>query len=93
MPKEATAKAEDLNVGGVSGQRLRSFLDRIERLEAEKKALSDDIRDIYAEAKAVGFDSKILRKVYKLRLMNTEKRREEQELLDLYCAAVQLELF
>lgn len=93
MPKEATAKAEDLNVGGVSGQRLRSFLDRIERLESEKKALSDDIRDIYAEAKAVGFDSKILRKVYRLRLMNAEKRREEQELLDLYCAAVQLELF
>lgn len=93
MSKEATKKTETLNVGGVSGERLRSYLDRIERLEAEKKALSDDIRDIYAEAKAVGFDSKILKKVYKLRLMNTEKRREEQELLELYCAAVQLELF
>jgi uncharacterized protein (UPF0335 family) len=79
------------DIGGVSGQRLRSYLDRIERLETEKKALADDIKDIYAEAKAVGFDSKILRKVYRLRLMDTEKRREEEELLELYKAAVGIE--
>lgn len=85
---EANENAETKDIGGVSGQRLRSYLDRIERLEAEKKALADDIKDIYAEAKAVGFDSKTLRKVYKLRLMNTDKRREEEELLDLYKAAV-----
>lgn len=82
-----------IDVGGVSGQRLRSFLDRIERLESEKKALADDIRDIYAEAKATGFDPKIIKKCYKLRLMNAEKRREEKELLELYASALQLELF
>jgi uncharacterized protein (UPF0335 family) len=90
-PVEANQNADVKDIGGVSGQRLRAYLDRIERLEAEKKALAEDIKDIYAEAKAVGFDSKTLRKVYRLRLMNTEKRREEEELLDLYMAAVGLE--
>lgn len=88
---EANENVETKDIGGVSGQRLRAYLDRIERLETEKKALAEDIKDIYAEAKAVGFDSKTLRKVYRLRLMNTEKRREEEELLDLYMAAVGLE--
>jgi uncharacterized protein (UPF0335 family) len=90
-PAQANENTETKDIGGVSGQRLRTYLDRIERLEAEKKALADDIKDIYAEAKAVGFDSKTLRKVYRLRLMNTEKRREEEELLDLYKAAVGIE--
>ncbi|MCB1559270.1 MAG: DUF2312 domain-containing protein, partial [Alphaproteobacteria bacterium] len=54
----------------------------------EKKALADDIKDIYAEAKGVGFDPKIMRKVLRLQKMETEKRREEEELLDLYKAAV-----
>jgi uncharacterized protein (UPF0335 family) len=94
-PVEANQNADvkDIakDIGGVSGQRLRTYLDRIERLEAEKKALAEDIKDIYAEAKAVGFDSKTLRKVYRLRLMNTDKRREEEELLELYKAAVGLE--
>ena len=88
---EANENNDTKDIGGVSGQRLRSYLDRIERLEAEKKALAEDIKDIYAEAKAVGFDSKTLRKVYRLRLMNTEKRHEEEELLELYKAAVGLE--
>ena len=89
--RQANENTDAKDIGGVSGQRLRSYLDRIERLEAEKKALADDIKDIYAEAKAVGFDSKTLRKVYRLRLMNTDKRREEEELLELYKAAVGLE--
>ena len=79
---------EEKDIGGVSGKRLRGYLDRIERLEEEKKGIADDIKDIYAEAKGVGFDAKILRKVYMLRKMNTDKRREEEELLDLYKAAV-----
>lgn len=81
------------NVGGVSGERLKSFIERIERLEEEKSGLGDDIKDIYAEAKGVGFDTKIIRKVIRLRKMDSEKRREEQEILELYCSAVQLELF
>ena len=79
---------EEKDIGGVSGKRLRGYLDRIERLEEEKKGIADDIKDIYAEAKGVGFDAKILRKVYMLRKMNTDKRREEEELLELYKAAV-----
>ncbi|MDD3021635.1 MAG: DUF2312 domain-containing protein [Alphaproteobacteria bacterium] len=76
------------DVGGVAGKRLKSFLDRVERLEEEKKALADDIKDIYAEAKGVGFDPKIMRKLLRLQKMETEKRREEEELLDLYKAAI-----
>jgi len=72
----------------VSGARLKSFLERIERLEEEKKALSEDIRDVYAEAKGTGFEPKIMRKIISLRKANVEKRREEQELLDLYMSAI-----
>lgn len=72
----------------VSGARLKSFLERIERLEEEKKAMSEDIRDVYAEAKGTGFEPKIMRKIISLRKTNLEKRREEQELLDLYMAAI-----
>lgn len=79
------------DVGGVAGKRLKSFLDRVERMEEEKKGIADDIKDIYAEAKGVGFDVKIMRKVLRLRKMETEKRREEEELMDLYCAAIGLE--
>ena len=82
---------EEKDIGGVSGKRLRAYLDRIERLEEEKKAMADDIKDIYAEAKGVGFDVKTLRKIYKLRKMSTDKRREEEELLELYKAAVGLD--
>ncbi|MFA7275844.1 MAG: DUF2312 domain-containing protein [Pseudobdellovibrionaceae bacterium] len=79
------------DVGGVAGKRLKSFLDRIERLEEEKKGLADDIKDIYAEAKGVGFDVKTMRKLIRLRKMETEKRREEEELLELYKSAIGLE--
>lgn len=92
MSKAATAPANDANdVGGVSGKRLQAFFDRIERLEEEKAALAEDIKDVYAEAKAVGFDVKIMRRVMKLRKMDVEKRREEDELLELYMAAVGME--
>ena len=81
-----SGKAKD--VGGVAGQRLRAFLERIERLEEEKKGLADDVKDIYAEAKGVGFDAKIMKHVLKLRKMEPQKRQEEDELLDLYMAAI-----
>ena len=76
------------DVGGVAGARLLSFIERIERLEEEKAALMEDIKEVYAEAKGVGFDSKTMRKVVSLRKMDGEKRRESEELLDLYKAAV-----
>ena len=87
--KEETQETQD--VGGVAGARLKSFMDRVERLEEEKKGLADDIKDIYAEAKSVGFDVKTIRKLVKLRKMETEKRREEEELLELYKAAIGLD--
>ncbi len=77
--------------GGVSGQRLKAFIERIERLEEEKAGLAEDIKDIYAESKGVGFDTKIMRKVIRLRKMDLEKRREEEELLELYKSAIGLE--
>ena len=76
------------DVGGVAGQRLRSFIERIERLEEEKTALMEDIKEIYAEAKGVGFDAKTMRKIVSLRKLDTEKRREADELLDLYKSAI-----
>ena len=71
-------------VGGIASDRLRSLIERIERLEEEKKALSEDIRDIYAEAKSAGFDVKIMRTIIKLRKMNASDREEQQYLLDTY---------
>jgi uncharacterized protein (UPF0335 family) len=79
------------DAGGVSGQRLKAFIERIERLEEEKAGLAEDVKDIFAEAKGVGFDVKIMRKVIRLRKMETEKRREEEELLELYKSAIGLE--
>jgi uncharacterized protein (UPF0335 family) len=78
----------DVAPANVSGARLKSFLERIERIEEEKKALAEDIRDIYSEAKSTGFEPKIMRKIISLRKTNLEKRREERELLDLYMSAI-----
>ena len=74
--------------GGVETTKLKSYIERIERLEEEKKAMAEDIRDVYSEAKSTGFEPKIMRKIVSLRKANLEKRREEQELLDLYMAAI-----
>lgn len=79
------------DTGGVSGQRLKAFIERVERLEEEKAALAEDIKDIFAESKAVGFDTKTIRKVIRLRKMDREKRQEEEELLELYKAAIGME--
>jgi uncharacterized protein (UPF0335 family) len=76
------------DVGGVAGARLLSFMERIERLEEEKAALMEDIKEVYAEAKGVGYDVKTIRKIVSLRKMDGDARRESEELLDLYKAAV-----
>lgn len=78
-------------IGGNSGEQLRSFVERIERLAEEKKALADDIRDIYAEAKANGFDVKALRAAIRLRAQDAEERKEHQAVLDTYCHALGIE--
>lgn len=77
-------------VGGISSDRLRSFVDRIERLEEEKSALAADVREIYSEAKSAGFDIKILRQVIRLKRMNNSDRAEQEALLDLYMRALEL---
>lgn len=84
------ADGDDMT-GGVSGRRLRNFLERIERLTEEKQGLADDIKDIFAEAKGVGFDNKTMRKLLALRKMDAEKRQEQEALLELYKAAVGME--
>ena len=76
-------------VGGIAGEKLRSFVERIERLEEEKTALAADIREVYSEAKGSGFDGRILRQVIKLRKMDNADRREQEELLDLYMRAIE----
>ncbi|MDP9057737.1 MAG: DUF2312 domain-containing protein [Pseudomonadota bacterium] len=72
-------------------ERLRLLIERVERLEEEKKGIGDDIKDVYAEAKAVGYDAKIMRKVVALRKMKPDDRREMETVLDLYKAALGLE--
>lgn len=74
--------------GEVSTERLRSFVKRIEKLEEDKTAVLEDLRDVYAEAKGTGFDVKTLRAVVRLRKMEDNKRREQDELLDLYRSAL-----
>ena len=73
---------------GVSGERLRSYIERIERLEEEKKALSDDIREVYSESKGTGFDVKILRQIIRLRKMDASDRNEMEEVLEVYKRAL-----
>lgn len=72
------------DIGGIAGDRLKSFVERIEQLEEEKAALTADIREVYSEAKGAGFDVKVLRQVVKLRKMDQSDRREQEEILDLY---------
>jgi uncharacterized protein (UPF0335 family) len=76
------------DVGGVASDRLQTFIDRIERLEEEKKVLMDDIKDVFAEAKGTGFDVKILREILKLRKLDKADRQEQEHLIDLYKRAL-----
>lgn len=73
---------------GVSATRLKSFIQRIERLEEEKKAMGADIREVYSEAKSSGFDTKIMRKVIALRRLDAADRQEQEALLQVYIDAI-----
>jgi uncharacterized protein (UPF0335 family) len=74
----------------VSAEQLRQFIERIETLEAEKKGIADDIRDVYAEAKGTGFDTKTMRTIVRLRKMEAAARQEAEALLDTYKTALGL---
>jgi uncharacterized protein (UPF0335 family) len=83
---EEVTGSEHVNAG-----HLRAFIERIEKLEEEKKAISDDIKEVYGEAKGTGFDIKIIRAIVKIRKMDRDQRREQEEILSLYLSALGLE--
>ncbi|EKV32920.1 hypothetical protein C882_0003 [Caenispirillum salinarum AK4] len=87
MADESAAQASN-DVGGIAADQLRSFIERIERLEEEKANIASDIKDVYAEAKSAGFDTKIMRQLIRIRKMEPHERAEQEELLDLYLSAV-----
>ncbi|MGE3623373.1 MAG: DUF2312 domain-containing protein, partial [Bdellovibrionales bacterium] len=74
MSVVALKTKESQDTGGVSGERLRSFIKRIEKVEEDKAAMSEDLKEIYSEAKSAGFDTKIIRKIISLRKLEVEKR-------------------
>ena len=90
MSAQAAVKIEE-QTGGISGARLRSFIQRIEKLEEDKAAIGEDLKEVFAEAKGTGFDTKIIRQIVRLRKIEVEKRRENDELLDLYMSAIGME--
>ena len=78
----------DAQVGGIAADRLRSLIERIERLEEERKALGSDIKDIYQEAKSAGFDVKVLRQIIRIRKQEPAEVEEQESLLDVYRRAL-----
>jgi uncharacterized protein (UPF0335 family) len=90
MPDNKATKqtSDEAEVGGIAAERLRSIIERIERLEEEKKALSSDIKDIMAEAKSAAFDVKVLRQILKIRKAEPAEVEEQETLLDLYRRAL-----
>lgn len=81
----------DVATGQVNAGHLRAFIERIEKLEEEKRAIAEDIKEVYGEAKGNGFDVKVIRKIVSIRRQDRDKRREEEEILDLYLAALGIE--
>ncbi len=77
-----------MSTNSVDAGHLRAFIERIERLEEEKRAIADDIKEVYAEAKGTGYDVKIMRKIISLRRQDRDKRKEEEEILELYLSAL-----
>ncbi|WP_341990729.1 DUF2312 domain-containing protein [Azorhizobium sp. AG788] len=75
---------------GVAAEELKQFVERIERLEEEKKAIADDIKDVYAELKARGFDAKAVRKLVQIRRQDAQERQEQEAILELYMQALGL---
>ena len=80
-----------MTTSSVDAGHLLAFIERIEHLEEEKKTISEDIKEVYAEAKGTGSDIKVMRKIVSLRRQDKEKRREEEEILGLYLSALGME--
>ncbi|MBV8972637.1 MAG: DUF2312 domain-containing protein [Sphingomonadaceae bacterium] len=80
-----------MSTENVSAEQLRLFIERIERLEEDKKGVADDIKDVYAEAKGTGFDTKTMRAIIRLRAMNKDDRQEQEAMLATYKAALGLD--
>ncbi|WP_114374681.1 DUF2312 domain-containing protein [Elioraea thermophila] len=85
--RKGTAEADDASYG-IAADRLRSLVERIERLEEERRALAADIKDVYAEAKSAGFDVKVMRQLIRLRRQDQAEVQEQESLLDLYKRAL-----
>ncbi len=81
-------RAKEAQVGGIAADRLRSLIERIERLEEERKALGSDIKDIFAEAKSAGFDVKVMRQIIRIRKQEPAEVEEQESLLDVYRRAL-----
>jgi uncharacterized protein (UPF0335 family) len=75
-------------VGGIAGEQLRTFIERIERLQDEKKDVQEQIKEVFSEAKGVGFDTRIMRQLLRLRRLRDVDRSEQEELLEIYKAAI-----
>jgi uncharacterized protein (UPF0335 family) len=88
MSNPETTEGDAPDVGGIAADQLRSLIERIENLEEEKNNLQNDIKDVYAEAKSSGFDTKIMRQIVRMRKMDRDDLSEQDELLDLYRRAV-----
>ncbi len=78
------------DVGGIAADRLRSLIERIEYLEEEKNGIGNDIKDVFAEAKSAGFDTKIMKSILKLRKMSAADRDEQELLIETYCKALNM---
>lgn len=81
-----------MSTNSIEAGHLMAFIERIERLEEDKKTVSDEIKDVYAEAKGTGYDVKIIRKIVSIRKQDQDKRREEEEILDLYLQALGMQV-
>ena len=88
MSGAAAKNDQDAEVGGIAADRLRSIVERIERLEEERKGLADNIKDIFAEAKSAGFDVKVVRQIISIRKKEPAEVEEQETLLDLYRRAL-----
>jgi uncharacterized protein (UPF0335 family) len=84
----ATAAAEEQPSTSFAKEQLKAVVERVERLEEEKKAIADDIKDVYAEAKAHGFDVKALRTIVRLRKQDSDERKEQEAILETYMHAL-----
>jgi uncharacterized protein (UPF0335 family) len=87
-PEQQEAFTPEEDGRAVAGGELKQFIERIERLEEEKKAIADDVRDVYAEAKGRGFDTKAIRGIVRLRAKEPHEREEEEAVLELYKSAL-----